>query len=223
MKHILFLVLCVICISATAQRNKLNIGIEGSASSIFLKTNIQGIYPLERSIGFSTAATIQYNFPRIFSIRTNVAFERKGAKQFVPMNPDAATGSIDNRVDHHFDYLSLPLLLRATLGNRIQFFVNAGGYVGYLLKQQVKYTQNGERYTSDNTDKYTSLDAGMCAGGGLGLSIRKKIILSLELRYNGGLRDINLEKIAFPYYYTVDIKTSATNLLLGISYKLGER
>ncbi|OFY87282.1 MAG: hypothetical protein A3F72_17445 [Bacteroidetes bacterium RIFCSPLOWO2_12_FULL_35_15] len=40
---------------------------------------------------------------------------------------------------NHFDYLTVPILLRATFGKRIKYFANAGMFFGYLIKQTIVY------------------------------------------------------------------------------------
>ena len=219
MKQFLLFTLSIVCISnATAQRNKINVGVEGSASSIFLDYTDKDFF--DRSIGYSAAGTIQYNFPRLFSIRTNVAYERKGATSEWPLYSNTNYDGRIEKMNFNFDYFSMPLLLRITLGNKIHCFANAGPFLGYLLKQEVRYTWAGEAKREDHTDSFNRLDAGIAAGAGLGFTARKKFIFSLEVRHNGGLKDV-LKNTAYPSDET--LKTLSTNILIGICYKLGER
>ena len=75
------------------------------------------------TIGFSCGLTFQYNFPKLISIRTNIAFERKGA-----IAKNQAIDEFGNQIGEvtihtNFDYLTIPLLAKLTFGNKIKLEV----------------------------------------------------------------------------------------------------
>jgi hypothetical protein len=202
------------------QTNKFDVGVEGSPSLIFLRGNdiIDNLH--KPTIGFSGGLFFQYNFKKVVSLRTNIAFERKGSvlsSQTTDINGNPL-GEITTNTN--FDYLTLPILVRATFGKKVQFFVNAGPYFGYLIKQTfVSKGDNIPTTTSDNTSLDKRFDTGISTGLGLSVPIKTKFAFSFEVRNNLGLYNVS----AVPFANNGTIKTNSTNFLLGFTYKLGQR
>jgi hypothetical protein len=202
------------------QTNKFNIGVEGSPSLIFLRGNdiIDNLH--KPTIGFYSGLFFQYNFKKIVSLRTNIAFERKGSvlsSQATDINGNPL-GEFTTYTN--FDYLTLPILVRATFGKKVEFFVNAGPYFGYLIKQT--FVSKGENFPttiSDNKSLDKQFDTGITTGLGLSVPIKTKFSFSFEIRNNLGLYNIS----AVPLVNNGTIKTNSTNFLLGFTYKLGQR
>jgi hypothetical protein len=202
------------------QTNKFDIGVEGSPSLIFLRGNDFIDNNHKPTIGFSGGLFFQFNFKKVVSLRTNIAFERKGSvltSQTTDMygNP---LGEITTNTN--FDYLTLPILVRATFGKKVQYFVNAGPYFGYLIKQTfVSKGDNIPTTTSDNTSLDKRFDTGISIGLGLSVPIKSKFAFSFELRNNLGLYNVS----AVPVGNNGTVKTNSTNFLLGFTCKLGQR
>ncbi|HOY40076.1 MAG TPA: porin family protein, partial [Bacteroidales bacterium] len=117
--------------------NTFDIGIEGSPSLIYLRGLID--YNYEPSLGFSGGISFQYNFPKIISIRTNVSFERKGAIRRITYT-DIMGETISELVEHsNFNYITLPILIKASLGKHVKYFITAGAFGGYLLNAEINY------------------------------------------------------------------------------------
>lgn len=221
MKHITILILITsLTTNIFGQQNKFNIGIEGSPSIIYLRGNAVGA-GIDPTFGFSGGLTFQYNFPKILSVRTNIAYERKGAVYLTYTTDNNGTVSGYFKQHFNFDYLTIPILLRASFGKKVNFFMNIGAFGGYLIKEKetFEFTVNTSSLTPiDNTSAFKRIDMGVVFGFGLTVPI-KKILLSLELRNNTGLYNIDKPLGA----YSPVLKTSSTNLLIGLAYKFGER
>jgi len=218
----LILGLIILNFGATAysQTNKFDIGVEGSPSLIYLRGNdiIKQFH--KPTIGFSGGLFFQFNFKKIISLRTNIAYERKGSimtAQTTDINGNPL-GKITT--NSNFDYLTLPILVRATFGKKIQFFVNAGPYFGYLIKQTfVSKGDNIPTTTSDNSSLAKRFDTGISTGLGLSVPIKTTFAFSFEVRNNLGLYNVS----AVPVANNGTIKTNSTNFLLSFTYKLGQR
>lgn len=129
-------------------------------------------------------------------------------------------GKITITINTNFDYLTLPILVRATFGKKVQFFLNAGPYFGYLIKQTfVSKGTNFPTTTSDNTSLDKRFDTGISTGLGISVPIKTKFAFSFEIRNNLGLFNVS----AVPVANNGTIKTNSTNFLLGFTYKLGQR
>lgn len=203
-----------------AQMNKIHFGMEAGPS---LKTlyGFDTVDENELSIGFSAGLAFQYNFTDLLSLRTNISFERKGWT-----TKGEATDEMGNPIGEmtfhtNFDYLTLPLLVRLTFGNKIRYFVNAGPYIGYLLKVTDVAETLGDypRSEYDNTANFKQHDFGLTTGLGMTYQLAEKLLLSAEIRNNLGLVNIS----ALPVRNDKSIKTNSTNFLIGIAYGIGRR
>lgn len=216
--------MCFLFISniLTAQ-NKINIGVEGGLSKVMLYGN--GVVKEYKHFapGYTAELSFQYNFTSILSIRSGLALERKGtaAKNFAITDQD---GNMYAKADIRLrsDYLIVPILVRATTGKKVNLFVNAGPYVGCLLRTAYTYSYGIYNYPSTGTIKFDNspytkkYDWGASVGLGIAVPI-KKLLLSLELRNNIGLYNISAVHEA-----NADGKSSKTysgNLLIGLAYK----
>jgi hypothetical protein len=112
-----------------------------------------------------------------------------------------------------FSYLSTTLLVRATMGKHVRYFVNAGICVSYLLNEMesddATFTKTSAK---DQTSSYHSLDAALCAGTGLLVRLNGKTTFSAELRENYGVTNTDMGN-------TLTFNTIA--LQFGVNWKLG--
>jgi hypothetical protein len=202
------------------QTNKFDIGCEGGPSLISLRGNNILKQSNKGTIGFSGGLFFQYNFKKVISIRTNIAYERKGYASTA--NLTDANGKVLSEINYNaiFDYATCPILLRATFGHRIKYFVNAGPYFGFLIKQT--FVMKGANYpttTYDNTSQDKRLDTGISVGLGMIIPIKTQFAISFELRNNLGLYNVSAVSVA----NNGSIKTNSTNLNFGFAYKIGQR
>ncbi len=221
---ILFLLLLTLGSTVTlAQEGNFTLGIEGGPNRSTLWGNDfiqQGkkSKALENTTNFSTGVSLEYSFTDLLSLRSGIAFERKGLIYRVQHRNEQGNQSEVVTGRGNYDFLMLPLMAKVTLGSKPIFFVNAGPYLGFLLKQTDVYESSELRSSSsmDNTDTFKRLDMGVSAGLGIGMPITEKTKLTLEIRHNLGLNNIS----DVPVYNSETIKTKSTNLLLCIAYKL---
>jgi hypothetical protein len=200
---------------------KIEMGLEGGATrSVFRGNEFLNKQHLP-AIAFSSGLTFQYNFSKYIALRTGLAFERKSTR--VGGTYSEYAGSAFNfKMRYNFDYLVLPLLLRASLGEKVKFSMGAGPFLAYLLKQKTVVTEGRSHLNgldNENTGYYKSLDFGITLGAGVQVPMKEKIALSFEVRNNLGMNDIS----TLPISNNGTIKTNSTQLLLGIVYKLKPR
>ncbi len=203
------------------QVNKFNIGIEGGPSL----TSLRGNDILEKYNDpvymYSIGVSFQYNFPKLISIRTNIAFEKKGTVAKIKVYDQFGFPNGIWSLHSNFDYITIPLLARLTVGNEMKFFLNAGPYMGYLIK----YTEITDAFNEnpeiikDETDKIKKIDLGLSAGIGLVFPIIEELIITIEVRSNFGLYNIS----TVPVSNDGTVKTNSTNFLIGVAYKFGTR
>lgn len=206
--------LLILAVSATAyaQTSRFNLGFEGGPNLASLRGS-QGVSQPEIGAlwGLSGGVFLQYNCQSRFSLRTNVSYEKKGFAY-----RSSGMSVRNSELDQQLDYLTLPLLLRATFGQRVQFFVNAGPYVGYLLRSSSVF-QEGPNTFRSRDEFYQAFDAGLSTGIGISLPFATRWAASAEVRNNLGLVNVS----ALPIVGGGALRTNSTQLLLGVGYRLG--
>lgn len=199
------------------QTKMLETGGEGGLNVSFLRGTIYKPSDGTR-IGNLSGLFVQYNFKKTFSLKTGSYFESKGTSIHAQTSLVYPNGQpFISQIFFKFDYLNLPILLKATFGKSRCFFVNTGPYLGILLKATQLSNTLTTNLKIDMTNSFKKIDAGLSFGCGFTKSIKQHVAVSLELRDNLGLSNIiNSTNGHF-------VKTNSVNLLFGISYKFGER
>lgn len=218
--HALILLILVFYTSvACGQTDKMNIGVEFGAGLTSLRGNKILEELNDATIGYSVGPAFQYSFTNWISVRTNVAFEKKGAVANSPAVDDFGSYRGEIKIHSNFYYLTIPVLARFTFGNTTKLFANIGPSFGYLIKQKTvtdafaEYTKN----VMDETDMFRRTDIGLICGIGAERPINEWLSLSVEIRNSRGLK--NISKIAL--FNDGSIKTNSLNFLIGASYKFG--
>ncbi|GGK62210.1 porin family protein [Rufibacter glacialis] len=148
-----------------------------------------------------------------FYLKTNLFYEDKGVKTDIYYTDSNGNIFDDYTAKTHFRFITLPVLVGVHI-KESGFFVNAGPYAGFLLKQN--YSDNTPdspiRDNSDNSRDYKRLDLGISGGIGYSKPISSALTLSAEARHNLGLRNISTGPNSR--------RTGSTSLLLGLHYSL---
>lgn len=203
------------------QSNKIDIGFEGSPSISSIRGNDLLKEYQKITIGFTSGLFFQLNINEPFSLRTNIAFEKK--RILISVYATDEYGNTGNlRTYGNFDYIIVPLLFKGTYGQKIKYFANVGPYIGVLLKQtMVTKLLTNKNFEQDDTHTYKPYDYGVTCGIGILYPLKKNLSISFELRENLGLYDIL--KPSDLYIEKDEIKTNSINFLFGISYHLCEK
>ncbi len=204
-----------------AQNSMFDLGLEGgpNLSTMFVNSNNPFFdFDPKPAIFGSGGFIFQYNFKNFLSLKTGLSYQRKGYQlsniPFLDANGNiAGTGKTSFR----FDYLTFPVLVKASFGKKVNFFVNAGPYVGYLLAKTDRTKLNGSEtiYTNDlNYSGINRWDFGVASGVGIAIPIRTYWVISVEARNYSGLMDITESSMT-------KWLTNTTDLRIGVAYKLG--
>ncbi|AEA44588.1 porin family protein [Fluviicola taffensis] len=202
--------------SLKAQNSLVDFGIEGGPNLSLLTGTTVFNTKFDPKIFASAGFIFQYNTKKFLSFKTGVSYQQKGYQQSItlvdPFGNNAETGKHSSR----FDYLTLPILVKATFGKKINFFVNAGPYVGYLLNVTSRYKSPSYSGEQKATNSFNRWDFGISAGLGIGVPINDYWVISLEARNYTGLTNIS------PFANS-NLKTNTTDLRLGVVYRMGFR
>ncbi len=166
-----------------------------------------------------TGLSAQYNFKKICSIRSGFSFERNNfSKRIHSPNGEYPPHYDDLTVDSRF--MNVPVILKATIGRRLNFFVNAGLNASFSLKSSysahiVTYLP-GSPQVSDVSGTITAdrkVNFTFVFGAGFSSTIKKRLTIYTEFR--GMLRNgplTNPPFYSFHNYYGVV-------LISGIAYQ----
>jgi hypothetical protein len=212
---------------AFSQNNRITVGIQGGLNSTSIR---EGKYPHYASTspryGYSTGLTFAWNSSRHFSLQTGILMDHKVYSWQTSTSNDFPVTSTYTKSISSFDYLTLPILSRFTFGKKVNFFVNAGVFIGVLVSQQdaleiENYSSSGlnsyhssEKRKDHNIKDYNPVDIGVAGGFGIGIPIKKQWSISIEARDCIGLVNTKVSQ---------DIKTNTLSLLVGVNYKLSFR
>ena len=227
MKQITFFVLlaCLCtCVRSNAQKSTIILSIEGAPSVRWLTDNSNFITyqkPIP-VLGFYGGITAQIPFSKVWSLVTGIGFERKG--NALKSEETDFNGAILGTEYFYFnnDYWTMPVLVRASFGNKIKYFFNAGFYYGYLGASNLKIDRVDKSQNAptliNNKSTMNSNDFGFSIGGGIRIKIAPKWTIPIEIRSNHGL--VNTAK--GPTIDNANIRTNATHLIVGLSYEFGK-
>lgn len=205
---------------ASGQKSNFHVGIVGGPS----KTSLIGFNftnePQKPILSYFYGLYLQNKISNIFSIRTDIQFERKGTLYtqtfYYSPNPNYPGFGLDTAhytSYYHMDYIIVPILLSTSIGNKIKYLLNTGFYAGYLMKQESIY--HATAYYPDtirnNTEDYQMFDYGISAGIGISIPLNSLILVSFEIRNNWGLYDIMKD-------VRNTMRTNSLNLRVGIVY-----
>jgi hypothetical protein len=223
MKNTIVFIFLLFSISAFSQQNKWDVGIVGGPGITALRLTNHSRWDYSKpTIGFYTGLSAQYNFNSHFAIHTELAFDRKGAVNKLNFTDAYGNQTATIKLTNQLNYLTLPILFRASIGNKVKYFVQAGPYLSYLLNQTTKQLSTLSdpqyHYHINGTSHLPAMDFGMSAGLGILVPVKEKFSISCELRGNYGLVDLFSKGNST----TTKEFNETLNLLIGISYKIGK-
>lgn len=217
--NLIFTFLFFLSFHSLGQEAKFSLGIEGGVGPTKLYGNDYiDDYHYSR-MGTTTGIAGQFNFNKHIAVRTGIYFEDKGSElkmQFIDANGEyIEPGKIKNQ----FLFLNLPLMVRATFGNQLKYFVNAGAYYAYLFKatEVIYVSTDYPEMKIDQLNIFKRHEIGFTAGVGIAYHFSFPLAISLEARNNLGLNNLSKQEVI----NNGTIKTNGLNFLLGLSYQFG--
>jgi len=129
----------------------------------------------------------------VFELATELGYQRKGNKYTNQYWDDQLQVVEDSTylVKTNLDYLTIPLYVRLNLGGSSKFYLQAGGYYGFLFHANFTGKILGEDVKRHNVIKGLHRhDFGILFGGGLESPIRKGLAVLLDIKYQIGLKDL---------------------------------
>lgn len=143
----------------------------------------------DHRVGYTGGIFVQQHFNDLLGIQLEALYTSKGARN------KYSSGSNQVQDSYRLNYVDVPLMLHFSAGG---LFIDLGPQVSFIANARyiTEITNSsGNRTTtvkSDITDNPYSIDFGYVAG----IGYRAPNKLGLEVRYNGGLKDIDDEGAA---------------------------
>jgi hypothetical protein len=157
------------------------------------------------------------------SLHVNVLFDRKGSSgksantEWRDENGNVlGTGRMS--FSTNYDYITIPLTYGFSFGRTLNFRIDAGGYLAYLVDQKEHYNRFFSQPPTTIREKgqFKKTDFGISAGLFLYVPLTEKWNIKTGILNNLGLT--NISKI--PTVGSGSIKTFSCNLMIGVSRKL---
>lgn len=180
-------------------------GIKGGLN--FTNMYIDKVGDDKMKVGWHAGIFTKFPLGTGVSLQPELLYSNKGSK----LNyTDQLIGAGEYRFN--LNYLELPVLLTFNIAEN--FHINAGPYVGYLMKANVTDINNDgtvDELLALDEESFKRWDFGAAAG--LGFDIEK---FTIGARYNLGLTKINNSSILSQF--APNSKNSALNFFIGFSF-----
>lgn len=206
-----------------SQGSSFHLGIQSGLNYSFLRGNETLDENHSPSMGFQLGAVATINISSHFSILTTISYDKqrsisKGEINFTDPN-GSFLGKEEWKTRFKFNYINIPLLFRYSIRNN-SLFVNAGPYLGLLLKEieTTDATSFSPKTISNNTGNFTTTDFGLSFGIGALFPVNARGTISFELRNNLGLSNIS----ALPIYNDGEILTNSSCFLIGLHLNMAK-
>lgn len=197
----------IFCFATSVKSQSWAIGLHFGENLSTLRGDAESDYLM----GFMGGLHASHYLTENVVIRLEANFERKGAK-YDNNNLVPDPGMPDFADDYRFDYLSLPVMLRYSMGKKAKFVVGGGASVDYLIRQRTDY---GE-LTTNELGQYRKLDTDLVGTVGGAIPAGEKWTFSLEMRALWGLVGVNKPKGVAPELG----RNLSWGLMAGVNYYL---
>ncbi|HLP52982.1 MAG TPA: outer membrane beta-barrel protein [Chitinophagales bacterium] len=211
MQKLYLFLLLTLPVFATAQHYKFELAAEaGPGVSCIYGSGAKQLQKQNPLVGYSAGLGLHFNTPKVVGIYTGVYVQRKGFEWPIPAL--ASDGrAMTYRYQALYHYVTIPVMLNATVGKKVQFFVNAGGYVSALFRIYLQQKELG--IDNVNPGGYQYVDAGFCGGMGLRVAVLKRLIISVEARNSTGFMKVVKNTEAKDAFYN-----TSTSFSVGLAY-----
>jgi hypothetical protein len=211
-KRLAFSVLMVLLITAPAVHAQLSYGAKlGMGFPGFLDETIAS-----QRITLNLGLVGGFKITDGLQLMTELGYQRKGNKYTNEVWDSKGVVIPDSTylVKTNLDYINIPLFLRFNLGRASKFYVQLGGYYGYLMHANFTGLRLGEMVKKVPVrDGLNAHDYGIVAGGGIETPIRQGLGVVLDIKYLYGLKNLNRDPLILGY--SKSLKNKGLSLSMG--------
>ena len=210
------LITCLIFLSLTGNAQQKLIGIKGALAL----TNIEwgkGLPNTKFMPNFATGFSFDYLFKNKVRLGSELLLERRGFKDKLNYTDGNGVTIGELKYSIAFTYISIPIKVGYTIGNRIYGFGNAGLIPAFLLSSKyntddIHFIGNNKNLTSTNP----KFDLATLAEIGIGCKTKNNINVYTAFRFQNSLTSTLKE----PFANGRSPKHVGLSLCAGLSYQL---
>ncbi len=161
---------------------------------------------------FSSSITIDYKLTKRILISSGIEYERKGGETDQIGYKYSENGRLFYKTTvFNLDFIQIPVFATYKTNGKVKFFVNAGLNMGYLFNQTI---EPKDKSLPKRDMDYDEFELSLLLGGGVEVKCTDRIDLSLGVRNNQGLNELEIEGS------NLNLKTNTLGVLLNLSYNL---
>ena len=211
MKRALFTVfLCGILSTISAQTAHFETGIRaGAGSSWFVPQD-----DLEFAFSYNISALFKWNINQTMALVANPGYEQKGNLYFNYLVNQGGFPIGTFRFNDQVNYLVVPVLFRASFGDKAKFFIQAGPSFNFLMSSYLK--SDFQDVSIEQTELFNSFELAGLLGIGATIPLSETLLLEFELRGNYGFTNLT-ETGEY-----MDSQNLNVLLMVGLQYQFGE-
>ncbi|CAM3629954.1 outer membrane beta-barrel protein [Flavobacterium gelidilacus] len=184
---------------------------------------------MDSQLDFLIGTSFDIHLTERILLATNINYERNSVKKYyeyfgpgviggitgIPFGQSSASSSTPkNKFQTRFEYINIPITIKYLLNYEKKLYVNAGGYLGHLIN--VKNIDDGKESDLDFNNQFKKADYGLVLGIGYNYTFNPSNFLSIELRDNYGIKNINIDES----YTFKNTKRNSLNLILNYHFKI---
>lgn len=150
-----------------------------------------------KNFGYGFGGVIGYNFTNNYGIQTEILYDKTGQDYEDDFNPIFGPLNVKRKID--LKYASIPLVFKYISKNKenIKAYAIVGPQFNFLLNASETVVLNGVNKIDSlsATEKFRSIDLGICVGGGIDIFFLKNLYFNVGLHNYIGFSDINSDAI----------------------------
>lgn len=179
---------------------------------------------MKPQLDFSIGTSFDIYIKERLLLTTNINYERNSVKKYYDRFQginiignaygQSASSLPQNKFQTRFEYINIPIMFKYLLNYEKKLYINAGGYLGHLLS--IKNIDDGKESDLDFNNQFKKVDYGLVLGIGYNYTFNPNNFLSIELRDNYGIKNINIDES----YTFKNTKRNSLNLIVNYHFKI---
>lgn len=164
-------------------KGTIEVGI-GGGLNLSSVSDVQGDNSSKARTTFNFSASGEYYFSDRWGIKTKLVYDSKGWKEGFIDTFDSFGDIQRVTTDFKVNYLTIPVMANWHFGSTRKWYLNFGGYAGFLLNAEA--TETG----TDVKEAFNSTDFGVVLGIGYKFEVSENVKLFIEYDAQTGLTDV---------------------------------
>jgi hypothetical protein len=185
--------------SQELSRPDFQLGLTGGVSFTVMHGDAKVEEGNQLGVGALAGIELVYSIQNRIALKSGLLFDYKTTQQNIDyyyFNESTQSAATDRfKIMRTFDYLTIPLLLKYYVnpsGTKFTYFVEAGGYVSFLLNQtSANYSGSVPNVVYDEMNDFDKTDSGLSFSFGGKFKLSKGLSSEVRILNNCGLRNIN--------------------------------